>query len=288
MLLDCLWLVVTNWYSTTDCLISHRFYLTLFPQRVEIKHINLFVRTIDKEKLMPSILNINLCDSETDMLGHLMYEFHLYHSPDLVTFIAENKLGNLLVTHIGWSVNFRAELPDLRDTLGLVRPNGSRFDEIKICASILEDAEAGAARSPMSCHLKVRVVLKGYHRLSEHVLGLRSTKSVKWFVTVLLALCCHDVLICFCWHGLLILILFVLFGLEADDYRVEGLHEILDGVIDASIRKRRCNHTEQIVDYHLGQVEDLSVLLVWSEQVPIKLSGKVSWAPNRRQEGLHV
>ena len=102
---------------------------------------------------MPSILNINLCDSETDMLGHLMYEFHLYHTPDFVTFIAENKLSNLLVTHIGWSVDFSAELSDLRDVLRLVSPNGSRFDEIKICAGILEDAEAGAAGSPMSCHL---------------------------------------------------------------------------------------------------------------------------------------
>ena len=72
------------------------------------------------------------------------------------------------------------------------------------------------------------------------------------------------------------MILFVLFGFEADYYRVEGLHEILNGVVDASIRKRRCNHSEQIVDYHLRQVEDLSVLLVRSEQVPIKLSGKVS------------
>ena len=101
MLLDCLRLVVTNRNCTADRLISHWLYLTLFPQRVEIKHINLFVGTIDKEKLMPSILNINLCDSETDMLRHLMYEFHLYHTPDFVTFIAENKLGNLLVTHIG-------------------------------------------------------------------------------------------------------------------------------------------------------------------------------------------
>ena len=72
------------------------------------------------------------------------------------------------------------------------------------------------------------------------------------------------------------MILFVLFSLEADDYRVEGLHEILNGVIDASIRKRSRDHGEQIIDYHLGQVKDLGVLLVRSEQVPIKLSGKVS------------
>ena len=128
---------------------------------------------------MPSVLNVNLRDSETDMLRHLVNEFHLDHSPDLLAFIAENKLGYLLVTHISRAVNFCAELPDLRDALRLICPNGSRFDEIKICAGILEDAEAGAAGSPMSCHLKVRVVLKGYHRLSEHVLSLSSTKSVK-------------------------------------------------------------------------------------------------------------
>ena len=100
MLLDCLRLVVTNRNCTADRLISHWLYLTLLPQRVEIEHIDLFVRTINEEKLVPAILNINLSDSEADMLRHRMDEFHLYHTPDLVTLIAQNKLGNLLVTHI--------------------------------------------------------------------------------------------------------------------------------------------------------------------------------------------
>ena len=153
MLFDLLWLVVTNRYRTTDCLIPHRLYLTLFPQWVEIKHIDLFLRTIDKEKLMPSVLHVNLRDSETDMLRHLVDEFHLNHSPDLFALIAENKLGNLLVTHISWTVNFCAELPDLSDALRLVASHDPRFDESKISAGILEDSEAGAARSSMPSHL---------------------------------------------------------------------------------------------------------------------------------------
>ena len=282
MLLDCLRLVVTNRNCTADRLISHWLYLTLLPQWVEIKHIDLFVRTIDEEKLMSAILNINLSNSEANMLRHLMDEFHLYHSPDLITLIAQNKLCNLLITHISWTVNFRAELPNLRDILRLVFSNSARFDESEICAGILEDAEAGSAWSPMSAHFNVGLAFQGDHRLCQHVGGFLPTKCVKWFVTVLLAVCSHNILVCFSRHRLLVLILFVLLSFKANDCRVEGLHKILNRVVDASIRERSCNHGEQVVDYHLCQVEDLRMLLVWSKQVPVKLRGEICGAPNCR------
>ena len=108
--------------------------------------------------------------------------------------------------------------------------------------------------------------------------GLLPAKSVKRFVTVSLpdSFRSHNVLVLVRLQDRLISNRLALFGFETDDHGVEGFHEILNGVIDASIRKRSRDHGEQIIDYHLGQVKDLGVLLVRSEQVPVELGGEVS------------
>ena len=61
---------------------------------------------------MASILHTELCDRQTYMLRHLMDEFHLYHSADVLSFVAQNKFCNLLVTHVSGPVDFRAQVTD--------------------------------------------------------------------------------------------------------------------------------------------------------------------------------
>lgn len=63
------------------------FNLVLFFQRVHVKYINLFVRAIAEEQLVLSILNVELCDCQTNMLRHLMHEFHLHHAANFLALV---------------------------------------------------------------------------------------------------------------------------------------------------------------------------------------------------------
>ena len=56
---------------------------------------------------------------------------------------------------------------------------------------------------------------------------------------------------------------------DSHHYRVESLAKVFDRVVDASVCERRRNHCEQVIDDHLGKVQDFRMLLVLREQVPI-------------------
>ena len=85
------------------------------------------------------------------MLRHLMNEFHLHHASDFFSFVAEDQFGDLLIAHICRTVDLRAEIFDLTDTLWLGLADSPFLDQRKISANILKDTEARFAWSSMSC-----------------------------------------------------------------------------------------------------------------------------------------
>ena len=99
--------------------------------------------------------------------------------------------------------------------------------------------------------------------------GFLPTESVKRLVTVWL--------LNFPWGGLsrLDLSLLSFFSFNSHDHGVECLHIVLDCVVHACVSERARDHNEQVIDDHLGEVKDLGVLLIRSQQVPVKLGGKV-------------
>ena len=130
----------------------------MFLERVQIQDINLLVWSVTEQKLVPAVLNVELSDSQTHMLGHLMDEFHLNHSTDFITFIAQDKFSDLLVTHVGRSVNLGAQILDFSNALRLVGLNLSFPDESEICAYVLEDTKARASWCTVTGDDVVRII----------------------------------------------------------------------------------------------------------------------------------
>ena len=62
------------------------------------------------------------------MLRHLVDELHLDLTPDFISFVAHNKLGDLLVTHICGSVDFSRKVFDVSDAI-LVRKFKTRLEK---------------------------------------------------------------------------------------------------------------------------------------------------------------
>ena len=160
-----------------------------------------------------------------------MYELHLNHASDFFSLASQNQLGNLLITHVGRSVNLRAQFLDLGDVLGLGDLHSTVLDQREICANILEHSEARASWRPMPGDFH-GLVFQCDHRLCEHDGGLLSTKSVKRFVTVwlLLSFCLERV------HPRLRQFAHLIFlSLETYDNWIECLDKIFDRIVDSRV-----------------------------------------------------
>ena len=160
-----------------------------------------------------------------------MHELHLNHASDFFSLASQNQLGNLLITHVGRSVNLRAQFLDLGDVLGLGDLHSTVLDQREICADILEHSEARASWRPMPGDFH-GLVFQCDHRLCEHDGGLLSAKSVKRFVTVwlLLSFCLERV------HPRLRQFAHLIFlSLEAYDNWIKCLDKILDRIVDSRV-----------------------------------------------------
>ena len=231
----------------------------------------MLVRTVAEKKLLPAVLHVQLHDSQTDVLRHLMNKLHLDHASDFFSLAPQNQLGNLLITHVSRSVNLRAQFLDLGDVLGLSNLYSTVLDQREICADILEHSEARASWRPVPGDFH-GLVFQCDHRLGEHDCRLLPTKSVKRFVTVWLLLSLRLERV----HPRLRQFAHLIFlSLKTYDNWIECLDEILDRVIDSRVRERRRDHREQVIDDHLGQIKNLGVLLVRIEQVPVKLCSQI-------------
>lgn len=129
VLFNLLWHKISHRKCASNGLVFLGFNLVLFFQRVHVKYIDLFVRAVTEKQLVLSILDVELCDRQTNMLGHLMHEFHLHHAPNFLALVPQNHLGDLLITHVGRSVDLRAKVLDFSDVLRLLSSNCSILNQ---------------------------------------------------------------------------------------------------------------------------------------------------------------
>lgn len=155
VLLDLLRLEVTDRNRAPHRFLLHWHDLVLLLERVQIQHVDFFVWSIAEKQLLSPVLHVQFHYSQTDMLGHLMRELHLDHSPDLLALAPQDELCDLLVAHVRRSVNLRAQISNLRHALRLRDFHSSFFDKRKICSDVLEDAEAWPAGRAVPGHLDV-------------------------------------------------------------------------------------------------------------------------------------
>ena len=273
-------LEVPYWNCTSNCLVFHGLDLRLSLQWVEIQDINLFVGSITEQKLMSTVLDVDLSHRQTDMLRHLVHKLHLYHAPDFLTLVAHDKLCNLLVTHVGRPVDFRTKLSNFWNAFWLGNFDGTFFDQRQVRANVLEDAKSRSTWRSMPSNFH-RLVFESDHRLGKHVCCLLSAKGIE-------RLNCIAWLISLSLQTWLIVASLVLLSFKADNHWIECLHEVFNCVIDTSIGERRSDHCKQVVNDHLRQVKNLGVLLLRVQQVPIKFSCQVSRATNSLQECRHI
>ena len=78
---------------------------------------------------MLSILDVELRDGQTNMLRHLVHKFHLHHATNFLALVPQNHLGNLLISHVGRSVDLRAKVFDFSDVLRLLSSNCSILNQ---------------------------------------------------------------------------------------------------------------------------------------------------------------
>ena len=121
------------------------------------------------------------------MLRHGVNELHLDHASDFLSLVPQDQLRDLLITHIGRPVNFRAKVFDFCDTFRLGSLDGSIFNQSQIGAYVLEHSKARSARCPMPRDFHW-LVLQRNHRLRQHDCSLLTSESIKRFVTVWLLL----------------------------------------------------------------------------------------------------
>ena len=172
-------LEVAHGNCTPDRFIFHWDDLALTLERVEIENIDVLIRSVAEKQLTAAILHIDLRDGETDVLWHLVHELHLDCASDFVAFAPQDQLGDLLVAHVGRSVDFSAEILDFAHTRWLLNSDRSLFDETQVAANVLKDTEAGATGRAMACHLEGRVLVQVKHRLREHDGCLFASKGVE-------------------------------------------------------------------------------------------------------------
>ena len=90
MLFDVLRLEVADRDCTPHRLVLHWDNLTLLFQGVEVEYIDLLVRSIAEEELVAAVLDVELRDIQTDVLGHLVNKFHLDAPSDFLTFVTKD------------------------------------------------------------------------------------------------------------------------------------------------------------------------------------------------------
>jgi hypothetical protein len=76
--------------STSDLLFIKRLNLALLFERIEIKYLDDAVWTINKKKLAAAILDVQLGDDKTDMLGHVVMKLHLNLLAEVFAFVTHD------------------------------------------------------------------------------------------------------------------------------------------------------------------------------------------------------
>ena len=75
--------------SASDLLFIKRLNLALLFERIEINYLDDAVWTI-KKKLAAAILDVQLGDNKTDMLGHVVVKLHLNLLAEVFTFVTHD------------------------------------------------------------------------------------------------------------------------------------------------------------------------------------------------------
>jgi hypothetical protein len=115
---------------------------------MQIKHLNYAVGTIDKKKLAAAVLDVQLCNDEADVLGHIVGELHLNLLAEFFSFVAHDELDDRLIAHVGRPVDLNAKFFYLSHAVVLSQLE-AWLDQSQVSTDVLEDADARLLRRPV-------------------------------------------------------------------------------------------------------------------------------------------